>query len=234
VKNDRNIFKLQSEPRSCDSREDHSTRLIKYDDQMRQEEKKYSRPLTKLNNPCLPIRHASKIWDGVALPTNDGFTKYGLNKQSAFAKNDVNQAMDEDLSSDLKTTRLTDDEILYGSGLTMEQEILRKKKPSVLHTDDRTSVQHAMVLQCALSSQERNNARSVRIEMNQAAFSNKLESNGRESLPSESVMAESVGLVLQRWRGVCSFSVSTLCGGNEDDIDETNHLSSEKHVERRE
>jgi hypothetical protein len=215
VKNDRNIFRLQCEPRSCDSREDHPTRLIEYDDRMRQEEKKYSRLLMELNKSRWSTQ--SDLYKG--------------SEQSDFATYAVDQTMDEDLSSDLEVTRLTGDEILYGGGLTMDQVLLNKKKPSALHVDgrlDRTSTQHSMAFQCTLSTQERNDARSARIEMIQAACRDKLESSGRESLPWESVMVESVGLVLQRWRGVCSFSLSSLCSWNKDDIDVTYHLSSEK------
>jgi len=215
VKNDRNIFRLQCEPRSCASREDHHTRLIEYDDRMRQEEKKYSRLLMELNKSRWSTQ--SDLYKG--------------SKQSDFEKYAVDQTMDEGQSSELEVTRLTGDEILYGGGLTMEQVLLNKKKPSALHVDgrlDRTSTQHSTAFHYNLSPQERNNARSARIEMNQAASRDALESSGRESLPWESVMVESVGLVLQRWRGVCSFSLSSLCSRNKDDIDVTYHLSSEK------
>jgi hypothetical protein len=182
---------------------------------MRQEVKKYSRLLTELNKTRWLAQ--SGLYKG--------------SEQSGFTKHAIDQTMDEDLSSDLEVTRLTGDEILYGGGLTMEQVLLKKKKPSALHVDgrlDRTSTQHSMVFHCTLSSQERNNARSARIEMIQAASRDALEYSGRESLPWESVMVESVGLVLQRWRGVCSFSLSALCSWNKDDIDVTYHLSSEK------
>jgi hypothetical protein len=186
---------------------------------MRQEVKKYSRLLMELNKSC-------------------SFAQSGLYKgseQSGFAKYPVvDQTIDEGQSAELEVTRLTGDEILHGCGLTMDQVLLKKKKPSALHVDgrlDRTSTQHAMVFQSTLSPQERNDTRSARIEMIQAACRDKLESNGRESFPWESVMVESVGLVLQRWRGVCSFSLSTLCSRNKDDIDVTYHLSSEKQCQ---
>jgi hypothetical protein len=216
VKNDRNIFRLQCEPRSCASHEDHHTRLIEYDDRMRQEEKKYSRLLMELNKSCSFAQSGP----------------YKGSEQSGFAKHAaVDQTMDEGQSSELEVTRLTGDEILYGGGLTMEQVLLNKKKPSALHVDgriDRTGTHHAMAFHDNLSPQERNDDRSARIEMNQAASRDALEWSGRESLPWESVMVESVGLVLQRWRGVCSFSLSALCNRNKDDIDVTYHLSSEK------
>jgi hypothetical protein len=148
-----------------------------------------------------------------------------------FKKYDVDQTIDEGQSADLEVTRLTGDEILYGGDLTMEQVLLKKKKPSALHVDgrlDRTSTQHAMAFQSTLSPQEGNDVHSAKIEMIQAACRDKLESNGKESFPWESVMVESVGLVLQRWRGVCSFSLSAVCSRNKDDIDVTYHMSSEK------
>jgi hypothetical protein len=195
VKNEGNIFRLQCEPRSCDSRADHPARLIEYDDRMRQEEKKYSLLLMELKK--------SRWLDQSSLHKKD--------ELNSFPKYDVDQPIDEGQSAQLEATRLTGDEILYGGGLTMEQAILKKKKPSALLVDerlDRTSAQHAMMFQ--------------------SACRDKYESNGRESIPWESVLVESVGLVLQRWRGVCSFSLSAVCGRNEDDIDVTYHLSSKK------
>lgn len=216
MKNDRNIFRLQCEPRSCDSREDHHTRLIEYDDRMRQEEKKYSRLLMELNNSRWSTQ--SDLYKG--------------SKQSDFEKYAVDQTMDEGQSSELEVTRLTGDEILYGGGLTMDQVLLRHKKPSALEVDTcletTISTKQLLAFHYNLSPQERNDARSAKIEMNQAASRDTLESNGRESFPWESVMVESVGLGLQRWRGVCSFSLSSLCSWNKDDIDATYHLSSEK------
>jgi hypothetical protein len=214
VKNGVNIFRLQSEPRSCDSREEHHTQLIEYDVRMRQEEKKYSQLLMELNK---------SRW-------LDQFGPHKSDELNGFTKNDVDQAIDEGQSSDLEVTRLTGDEILYGGDLTMEQVLLKKKKPSALHDDgrlDRSGTQYAMAFQSTFSPPERGDERSARIEMIQAAR-DKLESHGRESLPWESVMVESVGLVLQRWRGVCSFSLSTICSRNKNDIDVTYHLSSEK------
>ena len=225
MKNDRNIFRLRCEPRSRDSREEHHTQLIEYDVRMRQEEKKYSRLLMELNKSSWFTRHASTC-GGI-----DQSSPHKNDELDGFKKYDIDQTIDEGQSADLEVTRLTGDEILYGGDLTMEQVLLKKKKPSALHVDgrlDRTSTQHAMAFQSTLSPQERNDARSARIEMIQAACRDKLESSGRESFPWESVMVESVGLVLQRWRGVCSFSLSALCSRNKDDIDVTYHMSSEK------
>jgi hypothetical protein len=215
VKNESNIFRLSCEPRNCASREDHHTRLIEYDDRMRQEEKRYSRLLMELNK--------SRWLDQSSLHTNDGL--------NGFPKYDVDQPIDKGQSAELEVTRLTGDEILYGGGLTMEQALLKKKKPSALHVDerlDRNSTQHTMMFQSTLSPQKRNDTRSARIEMIQAAGCDKLESYGRESFPWESVMVESVGLVLQRWKGICSFSLSMVCDRNVDNINVIYHLSSEK------
>ncbi len=215
MKNEGNIFILQCEPRSCAPREDHHTRLVEYDDRMRQEEKKYSRLLMELNK--------SHWLDQSSPHKND--------KLYGFPKYDVAQTIDEGQSDELEVTRLTGDEILFGSGLTMEQALLKKKKPSALHVDERlnrTSTQHAIVFQSTLSPQERNDTRSARIKMMQAVCCNTLEFHRRESFPWESVMVESFGLVLQRWRGVCSFSLSAACSRNKDNIDVTYHLSSEK------
>ena len=214
VKNGGNIFRLQCEPKSCNSREGHHTHLIEYDVRMRQEEKKYSQLLTELNK--------SRWIDNPGLHESDELNE--------FAKNNVDQTVNEGQSSELEVTRLTGDEILYGGGLTMDQVLLKKKKPSALHDAerlDRTSTQRAMAFQSNLSPQERDDTRSARMDTFQATY-DKHESIGRESLPWESVMIESVGLVLQRWRGVCSFSLSTLCSRSKDDIDVTYHLSSEK------
>ena len=181
MKSDRNIFRLQCEPRSCDSREDHHTRLIEYDDRMRQEEKKYSRLLMELNKSRWIDQSGTHRSDEL-----NGFTKY-----------DVDQTIDEGQSTELEVTRLTGDEILYGNGLTMEQVLLKKKKSSALYVDkrlERTSTQHAMAFQSTLSPQESNDTCSARIEMIQAVCRDTLESNGRESFPWESVMVESVDL----------------------------------------
>lgn len=134
MKDGSNIFRLQCEPRSCASHEDHHTRLIEYDDRMRQEEKKYSRLLMELNKSCFLDQSSPHKSDEL-----NGFAKYA-----------VDQTIDEESSSDLEVTRLTGDEILCGCGLTMEQVLLKKKKPSALHVDaclNRTSTQHTMAFQ---------------------------------------------------------------------------------------
>jgi hypothetical protein len=205
VKEERNIFRLQCEPRSSISREDHRTRLIEYDDRMRQEERKYSRLLMELNR-------SSRI--DQSSPQRSG-------ELNGFAKFTVDHAMEEEKSSDIQATRLTGDEILHGGDLTMDQVILKKKKPLVFHAGgclNKTSTQHAMAFQSTLTPQERNDVHSARIEMIQSASQDACESSGRKSLPWESVKVEFAGLVLQGWRGVNSFSSSTLCGRDKDDI----------------
>jgi len=224
VKNERNIFRLSCEPRNCASREDQHTRLIEYDDRMRQEEKKYSRLLMELNKSRWFTHHAS---------TCGGFDQPNPNKNdefNSFPEYDADQTIDEGQSVELEATRLTGDEILYGGGLTMEQVLLKKEKPSALHADerlDRNSTQHAMIFHSTLSEQERNDIRLVGIEVIHAVYRDKLESNERKSFPWESLMVESIELVLQRWRGVYSFSSSAICNRNEDDTNVIYHLYQE-------
>jgi hypothetical protein len=192
--------------------------LIEYDDWIREEEKRYSRLLTELNKSYWFTHHVSTC-GGL-----DQSSPYKSDELNGFAKYTVDRTMDKDLSSDLEATGLTGDEILYGSSLTMDQVILKNKKSSALHVAgrlNRTSTQHLMMFQCTLSSQERNDARSVGIKMIQAPSRAALESSERESLPWESVEVESVGLVLQHWKGVRSFSLSEHCSWNKDDIDIT-------------
>jgi hypothetical protein len=158
VKSDGNIFRLQCEPRNRVSREDHHTQLIKYDDRMRQEEKKYSQLLSELNKSYWFTRHVS---------TRSGFDQSGPHKSdilNGFAKYAVDQTMDEDLLSDLEVTRLTGDEILYGNGLTMDQVLLKNNKPSMSDVDgrsDRNSTQHSVVFLRTLSQQGWRGVRSL-------------------------------------------------------------------------
>jgi hypothetical protein len=49
VKNGAKIFRLNNRPGRSEPHKDHHTRLIEYDDRMRQEEQKYSRLLAELN-----------------------------------------------------------------------------------------------------------------------------------------------------------------------------------------
>jgi hypothetical protein len=134
VKNERSIFRLQCEPRSCASREEHHTQLIEYDVRMRQEEEKYSQLLAELQQTHWLI-------------------------PSSSCKSNLTKNMEVVASSKLETTRLTDEEILYGCGITMEQVLLKNTKPSVLVNDgcsNRNCTQHSIAFQYTLSMQQRN------------------------------------------------------------------------------
>jgi hypothetical protein len=49
VKNGAKIFRLNNRPERSEPHKDHHTRLVEYDDWMRQKEQKYSRLLAELN-----------------------------------------------------------------------------------------------------------------------------------------------------------------------------------------
>ena len=201
MKNDRNIFRLQCEPRSCDSRENHHTRLIEYDDRMRQEEKKYSRLLMELNK---------SRWINQSSP-------HKSDELNGFATYAVDQTMDEGQLAELEVTRLTGDEILHGCGLTMEQVLLKHQKSSMLHDDgsfNRTNTQYSIAFQCTLSLQERNDSRSSLMGIMQVVCSDMVESGGKESIPWQSVMIKSGKFNLQGWTGVYSSTLPVPCKEN--------------------
>ena len=134
MKNKSNIYRLQNEPKSCASHEEHHTQLIEYDVWMRQEEKRYSQLLAELKQT------------------------HWLAKPSSCISN-VESNMEEVASSDLETTRMTDDEIRYGCDLTMDQALLQNTKPSILENDkcsNRNSTQHSIAFQYTISMQEQN------------------------------------------------------------------------------
>jgi hypothetical protein len=215
VKNDSNIFRLQCEPRSCDSRENHHTRLIEYDDRMRQEEKKYARLLMELNK--------SRFLDQSSPHRSD--------ELNGFATYAVDQTMNEGQSAELEVTRLTGDEILHGCGLTMEQALLKQQKSLMLHDDgsfNRTNTQYSMAFQCTLSLQERNDSRSSLMGMIQVVCSDMVESGEKESIPWQSVMIESDKFDFQGWTGVCSSSLPMSCKENEEEHAIVYNLYQEK------
>jgi hypothetical protein len=247
-----------NEPMSSDPPKVHSTRLIEYDDWMRQEEKKYSQLLTELKKSRWFIRsspHKSNVQASIL--------QFDVDKphrgEPPNAMRDVGRMMDEPMSTELEATRLTDDEIRYGCGITMEQALLGYDKPPVLDDDSclgRTSTQESIAFQYTLSVRGQNISRSPMMEAVPTGRSklpdpggsktvNRLWLNVGESyskfsgcdstaainsagpedsrrienlypgsrwcksvMPTQwdSVMVESVRLVLQRWRGVCSFS----------------------------
>jgi hypothetical protein len=136
VKNERHIYRLKNEPRSCNPHEDldQQARLIEYDDWMRHEEKKYSRLLTELNKAR---------WLAQSQLSEDIAPDCGMD-----------QIMNESLSSEMEATRLTDDEIRHGCGLTMEEALLRYKKSSALNINgslDKTITQYSISFHVTLS-----------------------------------------------------------------------------------
>jgi hypothetical protein len=189
---------------------------------------------------------------------------------------DVGLLMDELMLSGLEATRLTDDEVRHGCGLTMEQALQRYTKPPFVEKNEcsnKNDTQQSMAFQYTLSVGGRNTSRFSKIDPIQTAHDKLSESGGSESrtinrlrleigepysnfsdcdstaaincagpkpsrkignvypgscwhpsglpIPWDSVMVESVRLVMQRWRGVCSFSQtmrSNRSGENHDNV----------------
>ena len=232
-----------NEPMGSDPPKNHPPQLIEYNERMRYEEKRYSRLLTELKKASWFTRHDSTCGGPPDVKCN------------------VGRMLDKLVSSELETTRLTDDEVHNGCWLTMEQELLRHNKPPLLEIDkcsERTSTQQSIAFQYTMSVRGLNISRSPMIEAIQAVDSNLSESSENGALnvnrlwleigetysnfsecdyaaatnsagPEasrrignwytgsyrhqsvwpiqwDSIMVESVRLVLQRWRGVCSFS----------------------------
>ena len=133
MKNDRNIFRLQCEPRT-DVSEENDNQIIEYDARMRQEERKYSKLLAELEQ-----------------------TRW-LSQPSSY-KSNFDKNTKEVTPSEYETTRLTDDEIRCGCDLTMEQALLNDAKLPALGNDrcsNRSSTQHSIAFQYTLSMQEQN------------------------------------------------------------------------------
>ena len=225
MKNDGKIYRLKCEPRSSKPQEDHHTQLIEYDDWMRQEEKKYSRLLTELKKTrwlAQPSMH------GCAAQTRSA--QFNLEEPQS-TECTMDQANDEVLSPEPEATRLTDDEIRYGCGFTMEEVLFRHKKPSVVDIDgclERTSTQYSIAFQCTLSLQEKNSSLSSVRGMVPAVPNEVRESLGRESLPLDSIMVESGQLVLQCWRGARSVSFPTHYHKDGEEHEIVYHLRPEK------
>jgi len=272
-----------NEPMGSDPPKNHSAQLIEYNKWVRHEEKRYSRLLTELKKTSWFTRYVQRYcmpYNGNS--TYDGFIQSSPQKGNASSaiaqfnvgefthrllggppdvECDVGLMLDKLVSSELETTRLTEDEVCNGCWLTMEQALLRHKKPPLSDIDtcsERTSTQQSMAFEYTVSMRGRKISRSTVIEEIQTARSNLSESNGSKSLnvnrlwlevgetyskfsecdstaaissagpkasrrignlslgtrwhrsilpiPWDSIMVESVRLVLQRWRGVCSFS----------------------------
>jgi hypothetical protein len=250
---------------NSDPPKDHPARLVEYNDWVHHEDRKYSRLLMELKKASWFTRNDSTCGGLIqsSPPKGDassGFVQFDVG-EPPDVECDVGRMLDELVSSELETTRLTDDEVRHGCELTMEQALLRNYKPPLLDIDrclERTSTQQSIAFQYTVSIRGLNVSRSTMIEAIQAARSKLPESSGNESinvnrlwlevgetysnfsecdstaainsagpeasrrtenwhpgsrwhqsvLPItwDSVMVESVRLVLQRWRGVCSFS----------------------------
>jgi hypothetical protein len=195
VKNDQKIFRLKCEPRSSASSGEHHTQLMEYDVRMRQEEEKYSKLLAEL---------AQTRW----LHLSD---LHRSDDQNGFAKCNVDeQNMEKSQLSEMEVTRLSGEEILHGSSLTMEQVLLKHGKSSMLQADesmDRTSTLHLITFQGTLSLQKRNDSHSLLVGMQTECNAQK-KSDGKESIPWESIMIESNKSVLQGWMEIYSPSLS--------------------------
>jgi len=184
MKNGANIFRLQCEQRNHSVCENHPVRLIEYDDRMRQEEKKYSQLLSELSEA-------------------DWFTRI-ISACDEFDQPDPNKmTIDEDPSSYIEATRLSDDEILYGGDLTLDRVVIEKNQPALSHIDkcsDRTITQQSTALQCTLPPQDKYKSRYEKKEAIQPVYCKSPETGGRELLSWETIAVESTGLVLYCWR----------------------------------
>jgi hypothetical protein len=145
VKNADNIFRLQCEPRSCASHTEHHTQLIEYDVRMRQEEEKYSQRLAELKKTRWFVQ--SDISQN--------------NEPEGFMTMQSDRIMKESQLSELEMTRLTGDEILHGSELTMDQVLLMKQKPfrgNSERTFGTTRTQSSIMFQSTITQRERNDS----------------------------------------------------------------------------
>ena len=83
--------------------------------------------------------------------------------------------LDKLVSSELETTRLTQDEIRNGCWLTMEQELLRHNKPHLLDSDrrlERTITQQSIAFQYTVSVPGMHISRSPMIDAIETMHSN--------------------------------------------------------------
>jgi hypothetical protein len=155
VKNDTNIFRLHAEPKSPRTYEEHHTQLIEYDVLMRQEERKYSRLLAEL---------AQTRWFHPSIIK-------GTAKQSDPARYHGADHTKENLRpSDVEATRLTGEEILEGSDLTMDRALLQHQKLSLLPPGEslyRTRTRHSLSSRCSLPQQNKNSVHFsfIRVEV---------------------------------------------------------------------
>jgi len=155
VKNGANIFRLPCGRKNSASCKTEEVRLTEYDDRIKHEEMMYSRLLSELSETYLFNRHVSP---------QGGFDQSEKAILNSYAKFPVNRTGNKDLSSGLESTRLTDDEILYGSDQTLDQIIQEKKKRSLSNIDghlERTITQNSMEFQFTISNQEKYNSKVI-------------------------------------------------------------------------
>ena len=257
-----------NEPMDGDPPKNYPARTIGYDDWIQREEKKYSRLLTELKKASWFIQSSPHNGD-----VQSGSVKFDVG-EPPNEECDVGLMVDEQVSSELEATRLTDDEVLHGCDLTMEQALLGNTKPPSFEKDEcsnKNDTQQSIAFQYTLSVRRRTPSRSSMMEAIRAAHNTLSESGGSESItinrlwlevgepysnfsecdstaaihsagpkpsrrienvhpgscwhhsvlpnPWDSVMVESVRLVLQRWRGVCSFSQTMRSSRSGEDHD---------------
>lgn len=191
---DRNVCKTDIrlteriiEPMKNNLTKNNSTQLTKYDDRMRQEEKKYSRLLTELNKA-----HCFNLSDQHKGGAKISGTKFDLT-EPLNSKFNVNSMMDELLLSALETTSLTDDEVRHGCGLTMEQVVFRHKRLPTMEKDDysiKNSTQQSIAFQYTLSVQGQKTSRSSMIKEIREASGRSSESGGCESTNVDRIWLE--------------------------------------------
>jgi hypothetical protein len=174
VKNAGNIFRLECEPRSCASHKEHHTQLVEYDVRMRQEEKKYSQLLAELKKTRWFVQS-----EGSQINDPNGFAMLGSDR-----------SMKESQLTELEMTRLTGDEILHGSELTMDQALLKKQEP--FKEDSKrpfgiTSTQCSITFLSTITQRER-----------------------KDSLLWYTASVELSKMILRKWNGVCKNSSYSL------------------------
>ena len=167
-KRDVGLDRRVKEPTGNNPLKSHPARLIEYNKWVRHEEKRYSRLLTELKKASWFTRHLQRhCIPFTGNSTYDGFIQSDLPKGDPlrdFAEFDVGESpnvncdvglmLDKLMSSELETTRLTQDEIRNGCWLTMEQELLRHNKPHLLDSDrrlERTITQQSIAFQYTVS-----------------------------------------------------------------------------------
>jgi hypothetical protein len=143
VKNNTNIFRLICEPRRTNSCKEHHTQLIEYDVRMQQEEKRYTQLISELKQTR---------W----------LTQPGIsvnNDQKKPATSTINNSSNEGQKVELEATRLTGEEILHGSGLTMDQVLLNRPVSLQTRNNDggeRTRTGHSLIFHCTPSQKDLN------------------------------------------------------------------------------